>query len=78
MESRRAAAAPTPARAPGWVTQEAAARFTDFDSLVRTVSVPRGCVPYEQHALVESFPEPASAAAALGRSADHWLEVGRQ
>lgn len=52
--------------------------FTDFDSLVRTVSVLRGGAPYEQRALVESFPEPAGAAAAHGRSADHWLEVGRQ
>ncbi|MET7938326.1 amidohydrolase family protein [Streptomyces sp. NPDC005322] len=51
--------------------------FTDFDSLVRTVSVLRGGVPYEQRALVESFPEPAGAAVARGRSADHWLEVGR-
>ena len=53
--------------------------FTDFDSLVRTVSVLRGGIPYEQRALVESFPEPAGAAVARGRSAnaDHWLEVGR-
>ena len=51
--------------------------FTDFDSLVRTVSVLRGGVPYEQRQLVEAFPAPAGALA-HGRSADHWLEVGRQ
>ena len=52
--------------------------FTDFDSLVRTVSVLRGGVPFEQRKLVEAFPAPAGARAAHGRSAEHWLEVGRQ
>lgn len=51
--------------------------FTDFDSLVRTVSVLRGGVPYEQRELVESFPGAGAAAAPHGRSADEWLEVGR-
>ncbi|MFI0776126.1 amidohydrolase family protein [Streptomyces sp. NPDC021212] len=51
--------------------------FTDFDSMVRTVSVLRGGVPYEQRQLVEAFPATAGAAA-HGQSADHWLEVGRQ
>ncbi|EFL27413.1 putative LigA, partial [Streptomyces himastatinicus ATCC 53653] len=52
--------------------------FTDFDSLVRTVSVLRGGVPFEQRKLVEAFPAPAGARAAHGGSAEHWLEVGRQ
>ncbi|MFD7500231.1 amidohydrolase family protein [Streptomyces sp. NPDC059850] len=52
--------------------------FTDFDAMVRTVSVLRGGVPYEQRRLVEAFPAPTGAMAAHGRSADHWLEVGRQ
>ncbi|MFD8334701.1 amidohydrolase family protein [Streptomyces solisilvae] len=58
--------------------------FTDFDTLIRTVSVLRGGLPYEQRELVESFPGTAAAAAphgenwAHGRSAEEWLEVGRQ
>ncbi|WP_372458402.1 amidohydrolase family protein [Streptomyces niphimycinicus] len=51
--------------------------FTDFDSLIRTVSVLRGGVPYQQRELVESFPGAGAAAAPHGRSADEWLEVGR-
>ncbi len=51
--------------------------FTDFDSLVRTVSVLRGGVPFEQRELVGSFPGAGAAAAPHGRSADEWLEVGR-
>ncbi|GAA1116583.1 amidohydrolase family protein [Streptomyces javensis] len=51
--------------------------FTDFDTLVRTVSVLRGGVPYEQRELVESFPGAGAAAAPHGKSADEWLEVGR-
>ncbi|MFJ1997205.1 amidohydrolase family protein [Streptomyces asiaticus] len=51
--------------------------FTDFDTLVRTVSVLRGGVPYEQRDLVESFPGAGAAAAPHGKSADEWLEVGR-
>ncbi|MFI1337624.1 amidohydrolase family protein [Streptomyces sp. NPDC020845] len=49
--------------------------FTDFDSLVRTVSVLRGGVPYEQDELVRAFPE--GGRARHGKSAEHWLEVGR-
>ncbi|WP_435858448.1 amidohydrolase family protein [Streptomyces sparsogenes] len=49
--------------------------FTDFDSLVRTVSVLRGGVPYERRDLVDAFPEPDRAR--HGKSAEHWLEVGR-
>ncbi|MFF4350157.1 amidohydrolase family protein [Streptomyces sp. NPDC001530] len=47
--------------------------FTDFDTLVRTVSVLRGGTPYETADLVAAF-EPASRRAA---TRDDWLEVGR-
>ncbi|MGP3921987.1 amidohydrolase family protein [Streptomyces sp. 8N616] len=51
--------------------------FTDFDSTVRTVSVLRGGVPYEEADLVGAYAGAAGRADA-DRSADHWLEVGRQ
>ena len=50
--------------------------FDDFDTLIRTVSVLRGGVPYQQKELVESFPE--GSAVRAGAPADHWLAVGRQ
>ncbi|MEU6991385.1 amidohydrolase family protein [Streptomyces sp. NPDC046465] len=46
--------------------------FTDFDSLVRTVSVMRGGVPYEQRDLVDSVP--AVRVAAKDRA--HWDRTG--
>ncbi|MFJ2263833.1 amidohydrolase family protein [Streptomyces sp. NPDC087844] len=51
--------------------------FTDFDTLVRTVAVLRGGVPYRTDDLVAAY-EPVSAPAT--RRAAHeadWLEVGR-
>ncbi|MFD4629888.1 amidohydrolase family protein [Streptomyces sp. NPDC058284] len=48
--------------------------FTDFDSLVRTVSVMRGGVPYEQRDLVASVP--AVPVAAKDRA--HWARTGKQ
>ncbi|MEU8826481.1 amidohydrolase family protein [Streptomyces sp. NPDC048636] len=50
--------------------------FTDFDSLVRTVAVLRGGMPFRSRELVESFP--ATGQTPHGKTADHWLEVGRQ
>ncbi|QKV97960.1 PD40 domain-containing protein [Streptomyces sp. NA02950] len=50
--------------------------FTDFDSLVRTVAVLRGGIPFQSRELVESFPAPARTL--RGEAADRWLEVGRQ
>ncbi|UGY95300.1 amidohydrolase family protein [Streptomyces gobiensis] len=50
--------------------------FTDFDSLVRTASVLRGGVPFEQAELVGSFP--ADDALRGGQPLERWLEVGRQ
>ncbi|WP_369251634.1 amidohydrolase family protein [Streptomyces sp. R41] len=47
--------------------------FTDFDTLLRTVSVLRGGTPYETADLVAAF-EPSSRPAA---TRDDWLEVGR-
>ncbi|MFF1637489.1 amidohydrolase family protein [Streptomyces sp. NPDC058246] len=47
--------------------------FTDFDTLVRTVSVLRGGTPYETADLVAAF-EPSSRSAA---TRDDWLDVGR-
>ncbi|WNE95577.1 amidohydrolase family protein [Streptomyces luomodiensis] len=52
--------------------------FTDFDTLVRTVSVLRGGVPYERRELVGSFPGAGATAAPHGRPAEEWLEVGRR
>ncbi|MEU9187239.1 amidohydrolase family protein [Streptomyces sp. NPDC048484] len=51
--------------------------FTDFDTLVRTVGVLRGGVPYTTDDLVaayEPLPSPASRRAA---GEDDWLQVGR-
>ncbi|WP_307847449.1 amidohydrolase family protein [Streptomyces sp. F63] len=61
--------------------------FTDFDTLVRTVSVVRGGVPYEQAGLVKGFAasgeadrrsaaEPGGSAA--GAAETGWSAVGRQ
>ncbi|MGP4052120.1 amidohydrolase family protein [Streptomyces sp. 2A115] len=47
--------------------------FTDFDTLVRTVSVLRGGVPYTTDDLVAAY-EPATRPA---RGDDDWLDVGR-
>jgi imidazolonepropionase-like amidohydrolase len=47
--------------------------FTDFDTLVRTVSVLRGGMPYTTEDLVAAY-EPAARQAA---GEDDWLEVGR-
>ncbi|GAA2256098.1 amidohydrolase family protein [Streptomyces amakusaensis] len=53
--------------------------FTDFDSLVRTVSVLRGGVPYATGDLVASVPPPPPDAegAAGAAGAAHWLAAGR-
>ncbi|MFC7304408.1 amidohydrolase family protein [Streptomyces monticola] len=51
--------------------------FSDFATLVRTVSVLRGGVPFDQRELVASFPAPASAGPAEEESG-HWHEVGRR
>ncbi|MEC4019052.1 amidohydrolase family protein, partial [Streptomyces sp. H27-D2] len=40
--------------------------FTDFDSLVRTVSVLRGGTPYEQRDLVDAFPPAGAGPAGAG------------
>ncbi|MGP9022544.1 amidohydrolase family protein [Streptomyces sp. BR1] len=50
--------------------------FTDFDTLVRTVAVLRGGVPYVTEELVASFAHPA-AAPRRAAAADDWLAVGR-
>ncbi|MFG2191948.1 amidohydrolase family protein [Streptomyces sp. NPDC048639] len=57
--------------------------FTDFDTMVRTVSVLRGGVPYEQADLVRDFAGAdvrAGAGAGGNRHGDgeDWLEVGRR
>ncbi|MBT2384310.1 amidohydrolase family protein [Streptomyces sp. ISL-11] len=52
--------------------------FTDFDQLVRTVSVLRGGVPYEQAELVGAYEGDQGAAGHPERSLGQWLEVGRQ
>jgi cytosine/adenosine deaminase-related metal-dependent hydrolase len=51
--------------------------FADFDTLVRTVAVLRGGVPYRTDDLVAAY-EPVSAPAArrAAREVD-WLEAGR-
>lgn len=51
--------------------------FTDFASLVRTVSVLRGGFPYDQADLVAAFAGPRARAATEGGD-ERWLEVGRQ
>ncbi|MEU7041117.1 amidohydrolase family protein [Streptomyces varsoviensis] len=54
--------------------------FADFDSLVRTVSVLRGGVPYEQRQLVGAYEARSAAAkrAAARHDDEGWLAVGRQ
>ncbi len=54
--------------------------FTDFDSLVRTVSVLRGGVPYEQRKLVGAYEatKAATRRAAARHDDEGWLAVGRQ
>lgn len=48
--------------------------FTDFDTLVRTVAVLRGGVPYTTRDLVAAFTGPARSSVA--RSGEDWLAVG--
>ncbi|MFM9370768.1 amidohydrolase family protein [Streptomyces sp. Da 82-17] len=48
--------------------------FTDFDTLVRTVSVVRGGVPYDTRELVSAFPAPDTVSRAGSKR--HWHEVG--
>ncbi|MFJ9038895.1 amidohydrolase family protein [Streptomyces sp. NPDC102406] len=50
--------------------------FTDFDDLVRTTSVLRGGIAYEQADLVGAF-EPVTTTARTAGAQDDWLEVGR-
>ncbi len=54
--------------------------FTDFATLIRTVAVLRGGIPFEQADLVDAFE--ATAAPALdprrSASAEDWLEVSHQ
>ncbi|MCC3772482.1 amidohydrolase family protein [Streptomyces sp. UNOC14_S4] len=52
--------------------------FTDFDTLVRTVSVLRGGVPYRQADLVDAYGGASSRKAFAAHSVDDWLMVGRQ
>ncbi|MFE0106171.1 amidohydrolase family protein [Streptomyces sp. NPDC059009] len=53
--------------------------FTDFDALIRTVSVVRGGQVFQQDDLVGEFPAPRKEAAATGGAdARHWEAVGRQ
>jgi hypothetical protein len=53
--------------------------FTDFDTLIRTVVVLRGGVPFEQADLVDSFGPLRRSDASPGASSDaEWLEVSRQ
>ncbi|MDT0470596.1 amidohydrolase family protein [Streptomyces sp. DSM 41014] len=51
--------------------------FTDFDTLVRTVSVLRGGVPYTARELVAAFTTGARRAAADAGGGEDWLAVGR-
>nr|WP_244376332.1 amidohydrolase family protein [Streptomyces ficellus] len=53
--------------------------FTDFDALVRTVSVLKGGVPYERAALVGAFaaPEVRSRGDRTGPAGQDWAAVGR-
>ncbi len=52
--------------------------FTDFDALVRTVSVLRGGVPFEQAELVGAYGGAGDRTTYAARSHSQWLEVGRQ
>ncbi|WP_320785210.1 amidohydrolase family protein [Streptomyces sp. CRN 30] len=51
--------------------------FTDFGTLVRTVSVLRGGVPYTTEELVSAFEPAARSTPAAGDGPEDWLEVGR-
>ncbi|NEB73975.1 amidohydrolase family protein, partial [Streptomyces sp. SID14478] len=50
--------------------------FTDFDDLIRTTSVLRGGIPFQQADLVAAF-EPVTTKAHTAGAQDDWLEVGR-
>ncbi|MGI5531556.1 amidohydrolase family protein [Streptomyces syringium] len=52
--------------------------FTDFDSLVRTESVLRGGVPFEQARLVGAYEPAGVPAPRAGVRQEDWLAVGRQ
>ncbi|MEV4740927.1 amidohydrolase family protein [Streptomyces sp. NPDC049555] len=53
--------------------------FADFDTLVRTTSVLRGGVEFEQRALVAAYEHaPAAAALRAGEGRPDWLAIGRQ
>ncbi|WP_055533200.1 amidohydrolase family protein [Streptomyces graminilatus] len=54
--------------------------FTDFATLIRTVAVLRGGIPFEQADLVDAFGPASTRLAGPGRSmsAEDWLEVGHQ
>ncbi|MFE0876638.1 amidohydrolase family protein [Streptomyces smyrnaeus] len=51
--------------------------LTDFDSLVRTVTVVRGGVPYEQKELVDAYGAERTRAHGEGRQS-HWRQVSSQ
>ncbi|MBO8190434.1 PD40 domain-containing protein [Streptomyces oryzae] len=51
--------------------------LTDFDSLVRTVTVVRGGVPYEQKDLIDAYSSAQQRAHTGGQEA-HWRQVSRQ
>ncbi|MFC5719395.1 amidohydrolase family protein [Streptomyces gamaensis] len=51
--------------------------FTDFDTLVRTVCVLRGGVPFEQADLVGAYGAAPSPAARADDALAHWQAVGR-
>ncbi|MFJ2826613.1 amidohydrolase family protein [Streptomyces sp. NPDC087263] len=52
--------------------------FTDFDTLVRTDSVLRGGVPFDQSDLIHAFDGEAAGTRLAARDQDHWQEVSRQ
>jgi len=52
--------------------------FTDFDTLVRTDSVLRGGVPFDQSDLIDAFDGEAAGARLAARDQDHWQQVSRQ
>lgn len=51
--------------------------FEDFDTLVRTVSVLRGGVPYTTEDLVAAYQPVPERAARHAAGEDDWLDVGR-
>ncbi|MFD3606175.1 hypothetical protein, partial [Streptomyces sp. NPDC058656] len=51
--------------------------FEDFDTLVRTVAVLRGGVPYTTDELVAAYEPVPERAARHAAGEDDWLEVGR-